>query len=129
MDFYFGAPKWDPKKPGFLRKLVPVSSVTATAVEWEIVNGQTVIHIERGMYRNATINGKFLLDKSVRLPLASLGKRRVQVYCKWFGHRLKSDRGISILVELPLVRVEEGYIGKVITNIAKREVMTKQLVV
>jgi hypothetical protein len=125
MDFYFGAPKWDPKKPGFLRKLVPDLSVAATAVEWQDVNGKTVIHIERGMYRDATINGTFLIDKSVKLPLASLGKRRVQVYCKWFGHRLKSDRGISILVELPLVRVEEGFIGKVVSNIAKRTAETK----
>lgn len=125
MDFYFSAPKWDPKKPGFLRKLVPDLSVAATAIEWQDINGQTVIHIERGMYRDATINGTFLIDKSVKLPLASLGKRRVQVYCKWFGHRLKSDRGISILVELPLVRVEEGYIGKVVSNIAKRTAETK----
>lgn len=125
MDFYFGAPKWDPKKPGFLRKLVPDLSVAATAVEWEDVNGQTVIHIERGMYRNASINGTFLISKSVKLPLAILGKRRVQVYCKWYGHRLRSDVGISILVELPLVRVEENYIGKVVSNIAKRGVETK----
>jgi hypothetical protein len=125
MDFYFSAPKWDPKKPGFLKNLVPTLSVSATAVEWEDVNGQTVIHIARGMYRNATVNGNFLLDKSVKLPLAKLGKRRIQVYCKWHGHRLKSDRGISILVELPLVQVEEGYIGKVVSNIAKRTAETK----
>ncbi len=125
MDFYFGAPKWDPKKPGFLKKLVPNLSVPATAVDLADVNGQTVIHIERGMYRNATINGTFLISKSVKLPLTTLGKRRVQVYCKWFGHRLKSDVGISILVELPLVRIEENYIGKVVSNIAKRGVESK----
>jgi hypothetical protein len=125
MDFYFGAPKWDSKKSGFLKQMVPNLSVLSTAVEWADVNGQTVIHIERGMYRNATINGTFLISKSVKLPLATLGKRRVQVYCKWFGHRLKSDVGISVLVELPLVRVEENYIGKVVSNIAKPTVATK----
>lgn len=86
---------------------------------------QTVIHIERGMYRNATLNGTFLLSKFVKLPLAQLGNRRVFLYCKWFGHRLIGEKGISALVELPLVRIEEGYSGKVISNIAKRSVETK----
>jgi len=125
MDFYFSAPKWDKKNPEYRKQSIPDLSTVATAVEYHMVNEETVIHIERGMYRNATINGTFLLSKSIKLPIPSLGKRRIQVYCKWFGHRLKGDTGISILVELPLVRVEEKYIGKVISNIAKRETSTK----
>lgn len=125
MDFYFGAPKWDPKKPGFLKKLVPMTEPTATEVEWADVHDQTVIHIKEGMYRNATLNGTYLLSKSVKLPLAEEGKRRVFLYCKWFGHRLIGDKGISALVDLSLADVEERYSGKITTNIAKRAVVTK----
>lgn len=125
MDFYFNAPTWDPKRTGFIKKLVPDKYVAATAIEWQDVHEQTVIHIERGMYRNATLNGSFLLSKFVKLPLAQLSNQRVFLYCKWFGHRLIGEKGISALVELSLVRIEEGYSGKVISNIAKRSVETK----
>ena len=119
MDFYFNAPKWDPKAEGFKNKNVPMLSVTATATEWTDVHQQTVIDIERGVYRNATINGTFLLDKTVKLPLGQFGKKRVKVYCTWYGHRLRTDRGISVLVELPLVQVKEGYSGEIVTNLGK----------
>lgn len=125
MDFYFGAPKWDPKKPGFLKKIVPMTYPTATEIEVVDVYDQTVIHIKGGMYRNATLNGTYLLSKSVKLPLAEEGKRRVYLYCKWFGHRLIGDKGISALVDLSLAQVQERYSGKVVTNIAKRAVVTK----
>jgi len=125
MDFYFNAPKWDPKAEGFKRKAVPNLSVTATATEWANVHEQTVIHIERGMYRNATINGTFLLARTVKLPLGELGKRRVQIYCKWFGHSLRSGKGLSVLVELPIAKVEHGYSGKIVTNISARQPVTK----
>ena len=125
MDFYFGAPKWDPKKPGFLKKLVPMTDPTATEVEWADVHDQTVIHIKEGMYRNATLNGTYLLSKSVKLPLAEEGKRRVFLYCRWFGHRLIGDKGISALVDLSSAQVQERYSGKITTNIAKRTVVTK----
>jgi hypothetical protein len=125
MDFYFGAPKWDPKKPGFLKKLVPMTEPTATEVELTDVHDQTVIHIYGGMYRNATLNGTYLLSKSVKLPLAEEGKRRVFLYCRWFGHRLIGDKGISALVDLSLAQVQERYSGKITTNIAKRAVVTK----
>ena len=125
MDFYFGAPKWDPKKPSFLKKLVPDHSVAATDIEWQNVHDQTVIHIRGGMYRNATLNGTYLLSKSVKLPLAEEGKRRVFLYCRWFGHRLIGDKGISALVDLSLAQVQERYSGKITTNIAKRAVVTK----
>jgi hypothetical protein len=125
MDFYFGAPKWDPKKPGFLKKLVPMTEPTATEVELTDVHDQTVIHIKGGMYRNATLNGTYLLSKSVKLPLADEGKRRVFLYCRWFGHRLIGDKGISALVDLSVSKVQKEYSGKVVTNIAKRAVVTK----
>ena len=119
MDFYFDAPKWQPKAEGFNKKLVPNLCVTATSTDSAIVHDQTVIHIERGMYRNATVTGTFLLSKTVKLPLNTLGKRRIQIYCRWFGHRLVSDKGLSVLVELPLVRVEHGYSGPVVSNLSK----------
>lgn len=123
MDFYFGAPKWDPKKPGFLKKLVPMTEPTATEVEFTDVHDKTVIHIKGGMYRNATLNGTYLLSKSVKLPLAEEGKRRVFLYCRWFGHRLIGDKGISALVDLSLAQVQERYSGKITTNIAKRAII------
>ncbi len=98
---------------------------TATEVEFTDVHDQTVIHINGGMYRNATLNGTYLLSKSIKLPLAEEGKRRVFLYCKWFGHRLIGDKGISALVDLSLAQVQERYSGKIITNIAKRAVVTK----
>ena len=125
MDFYFSAPKWDPKKPGFLKKLVPMTDTTATEVEWADVHDQTVIHIQGGMYRNATLNGTYLLSKSVKLPLADEGKRRVFLYCRWFGHRLIGEKGISALVDLSVSKVQKEYSGKIITNIAKRTIVTK----
>jgi hypothetical protein len=125
MDFYFDAPKWDPKKPCFLKKLVPTTDPTATEAEWAAVHDKTVIHIKKGMYRNSTLNGTYLLSKSVKLPLAEEGMRRVFLYCRWFGHRLIGDKGISALVDLSTMQVEERYSGKIITNIAKRTVASK----
>ena len=127
MDFYFDAPKWLPKAEGFNKKLVPYLAVTAMAADHVFVRDATVIHIKRGMYRNATLSGTFLLAKTVKLPLDTLGKRRVQVYCKWFGHRLKSDKGLSLLVELPLVTVENGYSGDVVSNISSPALSNKAL--
>jgi hypothetical protein len=123
MDFYFNAPKWD---EDITRKDIPHTCLTAQAIEFENVRDQTVIHITNGMYRNAEINGIFLISKSVKLPLGDFGKRRVFLYCKWFGHRLLGDKGISVLVELP-VTIEKNYSGKVVSNIAKRTVETKKI--
>jgi hypothetical protein len=57
--------------------------------------------------------------------LADEGKRRVFLYCRWFGHRLIGDKGISALVDLSVSKVQKEYSGKVVTNIAKRAVVTK----
>lgn len=112
MDFYLKAPDWDTAK-------CPSTSPAATERSTKSVNNQRVIKVINAMYRDAVVSGTFLLAPSVKLPLGKVGKKRIQVYCCWYGHKLPSKRGISLLVQLASAQVNESFSGEVVSNIAK----------
>ena len=114
MDFYLSAPVWtnETKLPGTTKFACPKDE--------KMVHNETVITIKDGMYRDSLFNGTFLLSKSVKLPLATEGKRRVEVYCRWFGHRLPSiNRSPAFLVDLSKVEVTHDFTGLVFTDLKK----------
>jgi hypothetical protein len=112
MNFYLNAPIWD-------KNLCPSLSATAIEKNSKTVKAQRVIKVVNAMYRNAEVSGTFVLAPSVKLPLGKVGKKRVEVYCCWFGHKLKSEKGIKLLVQLASAEVKQDYVGEVVTNIAK----------
>jgi hypothetical protein len=68
------------------------------------------------MYRGATISGTFLLGDKNELPLPRKGWQIVEVYCCWFGLRLKT-RGLHFKVNMSTAEVIDGFIGSTFTNI------------
>lgn len=112
MDFYLKAPDWD-------RKVCPNTCATATEAKLKTVKAQRVISVINAVYRNAEVSGTFVLAPSVKLPPGKVGKKRVEVYCCWFGHKLPSEKGIKLLVQLSSAEVKQDYVGEVVTNIAK----------
>lgn len=112
MDFYLKAPDWDATK-------CPSTSPTAIEKQPKSVSNQRVIKVINATYRDAVVSGYFVLAPSVKLPLGKVGKKRVQVYCCWYGHKLPSKRGISLLVQLASAQVNESFSGEVVSNIAK----------
>jgi len=111
MDFYLKAPKWD-------SSLCPKVSSSATELNEIKVIEQRVIQVFNASYRNAVVSGYFLLAPSVELPLGKVGYKRVEVHCCWFGHKLPSDRGIRLLVQMGSAKLIENFTGKVVSNIA-----------
>ena len=112
MDFYLSAPKWNAEK-------CPKLSLSATENKVKTVKAQRVIKVTNAMYRNAVVSGTFVMAPNIKLPLGKVGNKRVEVYCCWFGHKLPSERGIRLLVQLASAEVKENYVGEVVTNIAK----------
>lgn len=112
MDFYLKAPAWNDAK-------CPDLSSTATEKNFKTVKADRVIKVVNAMYRNAEVSGTFVLAPSVKLPLGKVGKKRVEVYSCWFWHKLPSEKGIKLLVQLASAEVKQDYVGEVVTNIAK----------
>lgn len=112
MDFYLKAPDWDAAK-------CPSTSSIATEKSTKLVSNQRVIKVINAIYRDAVLSGTFVLAPNVKLPLGKVGKKRVQVYCCWYGHKLPSKRGISLLVQLVSAQINENFSGEVVSNIAK----------
>ena len=112
MDWYLAKPVWENKDD------CPNTCKSAKPVAFESVRNKTVISVEGAHYRDATFTGVFVLAEQSVLNLGKRGKARVEVYVRWFGHRLKT-RGPKILVDLSTAEVINGYSGKVVSNIAK----------
>jgi hypothetical protein len=111
MNFYFSAPVWMEKDE------CPNTSKKAVASKWTQVNHKRVLVVKDGSYRNAVLNGTFLLAES-ELALPKMGWHKVEVYCCWFGRRLKT-RGIRLLVNMSSATVDDSYIGQVVSNISR----------
>lgn len=113
MDFYLSAPVWEHKK-------CPATTKLACPQDKKMVHNETVIKVTGAMYRDSLIDGIFLLNKAVKLPLPTEGKRRVSVYCRWFGHKLPSlDRSPQFLVDLSKAQVIHDYTGEIFTDLNK----------
>ncbi len=112
MQFYFAAPEWN-------KKLCPSTTTLACPCEPRAVHSARVIHTKDATYRGSFFSGTFLLGNSVKLPLGNTGKVKIEIYCKWYGHRLKT-RGPNILVDLSKTHVEENYHGNIFSNLSKK---------
>lgn len=112
MDWYLAKPVWENQGD------CPNTCKSAKPVDFESVRNKKVISVEGAHYRDATFTGVFVLAEQVTPKIGKSGKARVEVYVRWFGHRLKT-RGPKILVDLASAEVINGYSGKVVSNIAK----------
>lgn len=110
MNFYFSAKVWDEQNdaPNTSKRAKPSSQLS--------VQNARVIVIKDAMYRGATVTGTFLLGDKNELPLPRKGWHVIEVYCCWFGLRLKT-RGLHFKVNMSNVEVIESYNGNVHTNI------------
>ena len=111
MNFYFSAKVLDKLAS------VPYKSKRAMPTATAYVRNATVIIVKDAMYRNAAFDGTFLLGDHNDLPFPRKGIRSVEVYCCWFGHRLKTS-GLNFKVDMSTAKVISKYTGKVASNLS-----------
>lgn len=96
----------------------PHTSPKARTVDSINVANMTVIDAPHATYRLAHFGGTFVVAKPDALPTATEGWHAVEVYCLWFGHRLKT-RGLMFKVDMSKARVRMAKNCDVVFNIAK----------
>jgi len=112
MNFYFSAKVWNEQNDA------PNTSKRAKPSAMQTVRNARVIVVKDAMYRGATISGTFLLGDKNELPLPRKGLYIVEVYCCWFGLRLKT-RGLHFKVNMSNTEVIENFNGQVYSDIQK----------
>ena len=110
MNHYFERPLWDKKNCPDLSKLAKVKGMVH-------LQNVRVIKVKNATYRNAAFNGTFHLSNAVKLPILKTGIQRVEVYCGWFGHRLKT-RGLKFQIDLSTAVIDDNFSGEVDNNLA-----------
>lgn len=110
MNFYFSAKVWNEQNdaPNTSKRAKPSAPLS--------VRNARVIVVKDAMYRGATISGTFLLGDKNELPLPRKGWQIVEVYCCWFGLRLKT-RGLHFKVNMSTAEIIDSFIGSTFTNI------------
>lgn len=113
MDFYENAKPWN-------SEVCPDTFKTAEPRESKEVRNATVIVAERGgaYYRSSTFAGTFVVADSSKLPSVKAGKRRIPVYCLWFGHRLLT-RPPRIEFDMSKCKIVHDYSGPADINLSK----------
>lgn len=115
MNAYMAAPVWDDDDENHR---CPHTCKTARTVGAAKVENVYVIDAPHASYRLAHFGGTFVLAESVKLPLPTKGWHKVEVYCLWFGHRLKT-RGPKFNIDMSKARVRKAKSCEVVFNIAK----------
>ena len=110
MHFYFSAKVWNEQNDA------PKTSKRAKPSSTQTVRNARVIVVKDAMYRGATVSGTFLLGDKNDSPLPRKGWHVVEVYCWWFGLRLKT-RGLHFKVNMSDAEVIEGYNGLIYSNL------------
>ncbi len=112
MDFYWKAPIWkeDGKCPKTTKLARPIKPIQ--------VKKARVIQLTNAKYRGSTFSGTFLLGDQVLVLDGKNRATRVEVLCRWFGHRLET-RGLAFTVNLKKAIVKENYSGEVFTDFSK----------
>lgn len=108
MNFYKSAHIWIKKSD------VPNTCSHASPNTPLTIEKGAVITVEDAFYRNAVFSGSFLLAEDV--SDLDKSKRRVKVYCTWFGLRLKTTEP-SLLIDLKTATLSSG--GTVFTNLSR----------
>ena len=113
MEAYFAAPIWndDVKK-----HRCPHTAPKARTVDSIPIKSMTVIDAPHVTYRGAHFGGTFVVAKPDALPTSNQGWHKVEVYCLWFGHRLKT-RGLMFKVDMAKTRVRTGVNCDVVFNL------------
>ena len=104
MNFYTKAEVWLDKAA------LPNTTTKAKPSKPQKVSGPTITVVD-AYYRGSTFSGTFLLAEEVASNEKT--KRRVKVYCRWFGHRLKKGEP-SFLIDLKTAKLQHG--GEVLTD-------------
>ena len=112
MNFYFSAEVWNAQSNA------PNTSVRAKPSATKTVRNARVIVVKEAVYRNATISGVFLLGDLNQLSFVGNSWQVVEVYCCWFGLRLKT-RGLHFKVNMSCAEVIENYSGVICVNLAR----------
>lgn len=112
MDWYFAAPIWAEQHD------CPNTCTYAGPKGTQNVRNKRVLSVKEAKYRSAVFDGIFVLSDDAIVRTGTRSNERVEVYCCWFGHRLKT-RGISLSVDLSKAEVINGYSGPVVSNLAK----------
>jgi hypothetical protein len=112
MDFYRKAPVWDEQSN------VPHTTKLAKPIKPVKVSNARVIEITDAKYRGSIFSGTFLLGDQVLILDGKNRSTRVEVLCKWFGHRL-ATRGLAFTVNLKKTRVNDKYTGEVFSDFSK----------
>ena len=112
MDFYYKAPVWDEQSN------VPHTTKLAKPIKPVKVSNARVIEITDAKYRGSIFSGTFLLGDQVLILDGKNRSTRVEVLCKWFGHRL-ATRGLAFTVNLKKTRVHDKYTGEVFSDFSK----------
>jgi len=112
MDFYYKAPVWEQQND------CPNTTKFAKPIDKKKVKNARVIEVVDAKYRGSTFSGTFLLGDQVLILDGKNNATRVEVLCKWFGHRL-ATRGLAFTVNLKTARVNDNYTGEVFTDFSK----------
>ena len=112
MKFYWEAEEWDKDD-----RSIPHTCPEAAVTDKRSAQNVRVIHTTGARYRNAVLEGTFVLTDAEYKPPKS-GWYKVNVYCCWFSKRLKT-RAIRILVQPALTRLDDDYSGEVASNISR----------
>jgi hypothetical protein len=110
MNFYFSAEVWD-------KSAAPHTSKRAMPTATEHVRNARVIVVKDAKYRGATFDGPFLLGDNNELPFPREDTHGVEVYCCWFGYRLKTS-GLNFTVDMSKAKVIKNFSGDVTSNLS-----------
>lgn len=111
MQKYFAADVWERQHD------CPNTNKYAKPVQYERVKNQRVALIKNGTYRNAAVNGYFALADAELKTAKGMGV--VEVYCLWFGLRLKT-RGIHVKCGIKDLEIIESYSGEVVFGLGRQ---------
>jgi len=111
MNFYWSSKVWENQLDA------PHTSRRAKPTAFKRVKKTQVIILKDAMYRDAVFSGAFLLSEKNQLKFPKTGFYTVEVFCCWFGHRLKT-RGLHIKVNMKTALVVLDYEGQVVSNLS-----------
>lgn len=112
VSFYSQAPVMD-------EALTPHLSPLAKPTSWQTVSNAHVLKVQKATYRNAVIDGVFLVDEveTAKHKDSKDGWTIAIVYCLWFGTRLKT-RGIELKYQAEGSEFVKNYTGEIVSNLS-----------
>jgi hypothetical protein len=111
MDKYWSAQVWENQHDA------PNTAPKAKPTKFTAIRSLAVIDAKEVRFRLAHFGGVFVLGEKNTLPLPKHGWHTVEIYCCWFGLRLKT-RGLHVTVNMSTAKVTEKYSGNVVASIS-----------